>query len=279
MGSFVWLGTESGLLQVFCGLTYKPVAMGFNNYRYILKIIHSAVCNTVLVSFSDGSVLSFEDNITKYNETITQKEVSDFFYNSDRNTKIRKLVHRTQFTGDNKIHCMAGVASHVQRTFSHEIVKFADSAGGIAVTTRDSETNEPAGSPPVVSTEITYELWCGQDKGRITILDINSLRVMKTLPLMGNDLNDPTLKDLKVQFLEVSRTFDTVVSQSSSQSNHSGPDTTELSRYLWVVAYPGTKVARWNVDKRAVEEVFDTSLHSPWHDCKYSSKDLSILLA
>ena len=130
----------------------------------------------------------------------------------------------------------------------------------IAITSRDIEEDTNPNITPSLSSEITYELWCGQEKGRITILEMNTLKRMKTLPVKGNDLRNPALNDLSVNFMETVRSFELFNSDKQNASSKVWN--------VWIVVYPGTQVSRWNVDTRQIEDTFDASQHSPWHDCK-----------
>ncbi|XP_066912686.1 leucine-rich repeat serine/threonine-protein kinase 1-like isoform X2 [Clytia hemisphaerica] len=269
VGSFVWIGTEAGHIQVFCALTYKPVAFGFFNLRVILKILHSPVCGTVFVSLSDGSLHAFDDNISKYNNTIPQNDAVEIFHKADRTTVIRKLEEKQHFTSQLKIHCMAGVTSFALRRYSQEVVKFADGGGDIAVTKRDNSSPRQgkSRSPSPEAREPTLELWCGQDKGRISILEMKTLREMRTLPVTGENQNNDFNEVYNVILIETSRTYDSAINnnQGGSLKTPSSAQPME-SAHVWVVAYPGTKISRWNVDKRVLEESMDVSQHSPWHD-------------
>lgn len=265
----MWIGTEAGHIQVFCALTYKPVAFCLLGFRIILKILHSPVCGLVLVSLSDGSIYSFDDNISKYNETIPQNEVVERFHRVDRTTVIRKLVERNHLTSDIKIHCMAGVASYSIREISQET---ADVAVASPEDVDLSEARIP--TPHMTPDEPTYELWCGHDKGRITIYDIKTLREIQTLSVNDN-LADKFDETYNIQFLETSRAYDSTI--NATNNNPPIPAASNgCDKCVWVVVYPGTKVSRWNVDKRAVEASMDTVQLSPWHDCELNCFCLSV---
>jgi len=264
----VWIGTGAGHIQVFCALTYKPVAFCLLGYRVILKILHSPVCGLVLVSLSDGSIYAFDDNISKYNETIPQNEVVERFDRVDRTTVIRKLVERSHFTSDSRIHCMACVPNYAIRQKSQEI---ADNA----VTKHDNADKSGSRTPSPHTTTTTsdepmYELWCGHNKEQITIYNIKTLQLIQTLPVSDNDLAYEFNETFNIQFLETSRAYDSTINNNNNTllNPPASPSNNNRATCVWVVAYPDTKVSRWNVDNRAVERTIDAAQYSPWHDCK-----------
>ena len=257
VGSFVWIGTEKGI-KVFCALTYKPVAFGFLEFRMILKILHSPLCGTVLVSLSDGSIFAFHDNISKYNTTISQNDVINIFHNVDRTSVIRKLEEIQRYTSNFKTHCMTGVAFHASFSEKCEPEVNLDDE-----TVSNSEENNPISE----SGELTVEVWCGQDKGRILILDVKTLSVKHTLCVFQVEPPKEYNESFSVQFIETSRSFESVV--TSNSNNNKSPTPVPFDHpFMWVVVYPGTQVSRWNVKERSVECSLDITQHPPWHDCK-----------
>lgn len=274
VGSTIWLGTESGNILVFCSLTYKPLALGrLLCHRHILRMLHSPVCHCVLITRSDGCVYSYQDSVSSYTKLVPQHEVPNFFQTATQGQVIRELFPSKEYTGNTKIHCFAAVASHATRRYSQEVMTYKDAGGAIAVATRETDEEEEDSYVPSQSTEVTYELWCGQEKGCITILDLNSLKKMKMLPVKGSDLTNPALKDLNVNFMETVRTFESFSQDKRTDFIES------MSHYIWIVVYPGTQVLRWNIDKRVIEDAFDASKHSPWRDlnsAKLSKKTKSL---
>ena len=132
VGSTIWIATETGTIQVFCALTYKPLALGrLICHRYILRILHSPVCNSVLIALTDGSVYSYHDNITSYTKSISPTDVPVFFPTAPAGAVIRELIPSSNhFTGDTTIHCLAALISHRQRRYSEEVITFKNSEGG-----------------------------------------------------------------------------------------------------------------------------------------------------
>ena len=235
---------------MFCALTFKPVAFGFLKHRIILKILHSPLCGIVLVSVSDGTIYAFHDNISRYNTLVPQNDVIGFFHNVDRTTVIRKLERENRFTSNLKTHCMTGVALHPPKnSFESE----GDKNGKLL----------DEGTPLPGSKEPTVEIWCGQDKGRILILDANTLRVIHTLNVFAVDPLKDSNEAFNVQFIETTRSFQSVVNNKPSDS----PSQTDP--FVWLVVYPGTKVSRWNVRKRCLDCSLDVTQHPPWHDCEF----------
>ena len=261
VGSTIWLGTEAGIIQVFCSLQFKPLALGEKHCgRYILRLIHSTATHSVFVALDDGSVYGYHDNLSNYNEMIQENETEKYFPSSPISVSIRRLHHNKRFTGDTEMHCLVGVSSHIEKRYTEETMTFKDANG--ALTSTPVENVSIIGTPPTKTMATSYELWCGQGKGTILILDMSTLRKMSTLPVRGSDLTDPTLRGLKVTFMETSRKFDWISNECCTD------ETTIKSQYIWLVVYPGTEVARWSVDERCVENTFDASQHSPHHDCK-----------
>lgn len=258
VGSFVWVGTEGGHIQVFCALTYKPVAFGFLGVgRVILKILHSPLCGTVLVSLSDETIYAFHDNISKYNTTIPQNKVTDIFYKVDRTSVIRKLEEIERYTSNVKTHCMTGVAllpKKCEPEINPEVKPY-------------SEKQKPS-SDSSESKQPSIEIWCGQDKGQITILNANTLSVEQTFCVFKENPPNDFNEALNVQFIETSRSFESVVTSNLNKDKSTTPPVSFVHGHVWIVVYPGTQVSRWNVVERSVECCLDVKQHSPWHDCK-----------
>ena len=256
VGSFVWVGTEGGHIQVFCALTYKPVAFGYLGVgRVILKILHLPLCGTVLVSLSDESIYAFHDNISKYNTTIPQSKVTDIFYKVDRTSVIRKLEEIQRYTSNFKTHCMTGVALHKKKS---------ESDNNHEVKSDDSEEKQPSSE----SKQPTVEIWCGQDKGQITILNAKTLNVEQIFCVLKDHPPKEFNEALNVQFIETARSFESVT--TSNNNNKSPPPVSLGHDFVWVVVYPGTQVSRWNVRERCVECSLDVKQHPPWHDRKFN---------
>jgi len=261
VGSTVWLGTENGTIKVYCALTYKPLALGRLLYHsYILNMVHSPVCNAVFVTLSEGSVYCYHDNISDraiYPNNIEDDAKRNYFFSVPTGARIIKLRYNNHYSGDLAMYCVAAVPSYALRKYSQEVMKFKNSEGDIAITTRDfEEVIDHKTDNTNISSELNYELWCGQESGRITVLDLATLKRMRTLPVVGNDLASPLLTDIQVNFMEISRTYDDKRVTNENNDVNS----------IWIVPYPGTFVTRWNIDKRIVVNSFDASQHAPWHD-------------
>ena len=290
VGSTVWLGTEKGTIQVFCALTYKPLAVGrLFNHRYILRIVHSPACHCVLVALHDGSVLGYHDNISAYSHCINQQDVTYYFLTPSTSSPVRELIPNRVYPGDltnNPIHCLAAVPSRAKSSHLEDVVTFRGSNGlPIAMTTRDhieedssdeeeavpekASDNSDSESPP----SLKYELWCGQEKGIITVLDVKDLQRVKVLPVKGTEIANPSLKTLSVRYMETMRTYQTDTDTSANETEDYDLSRSENgdcapSASIWIVVYPGTCVYRWNVDQRKVESSFDATLFAPSNDCK-----------
>lgn len=253
VGSTIWLGTESGSIQVFCTLQFKPLAIGeAHRGRYILRIIHSTATHSVFVALDDGSVYGYHDNLINYSEIIPEESALRYFPFSLGSIELRKLVHNMRFTSDTEMHCLVGVSSNVRTLDTEQDI----------IDEKDDEKK-------------SYELWCGQGKGTILILDMNTLKKVSTLAVNGSFISDPSIRALKVTFMETSRTYDAVLNSTVAPDHSERETISNDTQYIWLVVYPGTEVARWNVDERCVINKYDTSLYLPQRDfnsAKASSK-------
>ena len=269
----IWVGTDTGSIKVYCTLTYKPVALGRLSYqRYILQMIHSPICNSVFVSLEDGSILCYHDNISDesiYPRSVPEHELNEYFLNVKSFPKVAELNPINDYMSDTSVHCLAAVPSFAVRKYSQAVFKFKDaSGGGIAVAVDalgDKEDSEEVTKDP---SRVNYELWCGEEKGRITVLDLKTLKKMRTLPVSGNDITNPALSLLCVSFMEISRTYEQFNNNNNNRNSNNYGDMT-LTNYIWIVVFPGSVVSRWNVSTRSIEKSFNASKHAPNHDCKY----------
>ena len=205
------------------------------------------------MSLSDESIYAFHDNISKYNTTIPQNKVTDIFYKVDRTSVIRKLEEIQRYTSNFKTHCMTGVALHEVKS-EPEIEVNAES---------NSEEKKPS---PSETEQPTVEIWCGQDKGQITILNARTLNVEETFFVFKDEPPKEFNEALNIQFIETSRSFESVV--TSNNTNRSPSPVGQ--QFVWIVVYPGTQISRWNVVDRSIECSLDIKQHPPWHDCMFN---------
>ncbi|XP_048577768.1 leucine-rich repeat serine/threonine-protein kinase 1 isoform X2 [Nematostella vectensis] len=220
VGSTVWLGTESGTLHVYCAITYRELCKGVVKCaKYILSMTHVPRCNWVLVALADGSLLAYNDNICNH-----------YYYKDDSMTPTQELLPSRGYPGNgNPIHCIASLPIMYPRI--------------------KESTNEPSSS---LADEYICEVWCGQEKGEITVLDGDELQKITTMPAEDNDSDVTLLREQSVSHLETARTF---------RSGFSSDD--PIARSVWVTLYPGTRVFRWDAQEKRVVRSVDCSLYKP----------------
>lgn len=231
VGSSVWLGTESGTLHVFCAMTCKQLCQGsIRSNRYILNMIHVPRANWVLVALADGSVLAYDDNISNHYHHSYQSE----------QTPVLELLPRRVHTGDGiPIHCMAALLLKKRKGNEPPPNTEADS----------SEDSDDRNSP---RDEYVCEVWCGKEKGRITILDGEEMQKICTKSAEDSEPDSSSQREHSVSHLETCQT---------TSSTISGDD--PVGRSVWVALFPGTRVYRWDaLDKKIVRSV-DCSQYPP----------------
>ena len=271
----IWVGTCTGNIKVYCALTYKPVALGRLSYqRYILQMIHSPIYNSVFVSLEDGSILCYHDNISDesiYPRSVPEHDLNEYFLNVKSFPKVAELNPINHYMSDTSVNCLAAVPSFAIRKYSQAVFKFKDSSGdGVAVAVDALDDKEDISEEVTKDpSKVNYELWCGEEKGRITILDLKTLKKMKTLPVSGDDITNPALSLLCVSFMEISRTYEQFNNNNNNNKTANNNGDATLTNYVWIVVFPGSVISRWNVSTRSIEKSFNASKHAPSHDCKY----------
>ena len=181
VGSTVWIGTKSGFIKVFCSMTYKPLALGrASGSSSIISILHSPVCHCVLIGLTNDSIMSYNDNVSAYIHTIPQDEVTKHFGNTKYRDPIRELIANRVHPGNsvyNPIHCLAAVPSRAKSSRIEDVVTYYGSGGEpLASSSREhSAFDDYMKERSPNESQITYELWCGVDKGLINIFDLKEL--------------------------------------------------------------------------------------------------------
>ena len=198
--------------------------------RYILNMIHVPRANWVLVALADGSVLAYDDNISNHYHHSYQSE----------QTPVLELLPRRVHTGDGiPIHCMAALLLKKRKGNEPPPNTEADS----------SEDSDDRNSP---RDEYVCEVWCGKEKGRITILDGEEMQKICTKSAEDSEPDSSSQREHSVSHLETCQT---------TSSTISGDD--PVGRSVWVALFPGTRVYRWDaLDKKIVRSV-DCSQYPP----------------
>ena len=180
VGSTIWIGMESGAIKVFCLMTYKPLGLGRSfGSGSIISIIHSPVCHCVMIGLTNDCIMSYNENISAFIHTIPHDEVVKHFGNIEY--KIKELIANKVHPGNsmyNPIHCMAAVPSRTRSEPMEDVVTYYGPKGEpLASSSRDhrSSFDEYMRENSRANSVITYELWCGVDKGLINIFDLKEV--------------------------------------------------------------------------------------------------------
>ncbi|XP_028415469.1 leucine-rich repeat serine/threonine-protein kinase 1-like isoform X2 [Dendronephthya gigantea] len=206
VGNTVWLGTDSGYIYVYCAITYKPLCQGaLVCDKYIMSMIHAPKCHCVLVALYNGNIMAFSDNVTSHNK----------FRESCDLTSPKDLSPLRTYVGSSIVHCLAVVG----------IPKGSQNEDGTA--------------------QLTYEVWCGRGKGRITVLNAETLQEKQQLAAEDCDLDNPILNNLTVTTLQTCQTYGGSINEVDA-----------LATSVWLAVYPGTCVFRYDArEKRVVNSV------------------------
>ena len=183
VGSSIWIGMETGELKVYCSMTYKPLGMGraFGSGS-IISILHSPACHCVIIGMTNDCILSYNENLSAYIHTISKDEAAKHF--GDIKHEIKELIANKVHPGSsmyNPIHCMAAVPSRVRSEPKEEQMTYYGSDGNpVARSSRDNKYafDEYMKERTRAENVITYELWCGFDKGIINIFDAKELQLV-----------------------------------------------------------------------------------------------------
>ena len=166
---------------MYCSMTYKPLGLGRAlGTGSIISMLHSPACHCVLIGMTNDCVLSYSENLSAFIHTIPQKEACEIFGNIDYS--IKELIAYKVHPGNsmyNPVHCMAAVPSRVRTEPEEDVITYYGSNGEpVACSSRERKSSfdeymkEKSNSNHVIS----YELWCGLDKGLISIFDLKELQ-------------------------------------------------------------------------------------------------------
>eukprot|EP00794_Sanderia_malayensis_P000449 gene449-1090_t len=271
VGSAVWIGTGKGAILVYCAMTYKPLALAYpSGTRSILSILHSLACHCVVIGSIDGSVMSYHDNLSNYTYNVPDADVVKYFGSGvSYNEPVKEMIHNRVFMDSmttNPIVCLAAVPSRANHSRMEDTMKFFGSGGQpIASTSRSrvDYASDDSNKSDVGPFPVRYELWCGLQRGLITILDLEDPELQKVhlMSAKEGDINNPAIKQLSVSFMETRRVFRSNYHPPCPADGVSSSENEAAS--VWIVLYPGTCVSRWNVDKRKIVANFDVSQVKP----------------
>ena len=186
--------------------------------------------NWVLVALADGSVLAYDDNI------------SNHYHHSESagQTPVHELLPNRVYTGNGiPIHCMAALLLKKPQGNEAPPVAAGDS----------SEDSDDRNSP---CDEYVCEIWCGQERGRITILDGEELQRICTKSAEDSEPDASSQREHSVSHLETCQTTGTSIS---------GDDPVVMS--VWVALFPATRVFRWDAQEKRIVRSVDCSQHPP----------------
>nr|XP_047128381.1 leucine-rich repeat serine/threonine-protein kinase 1-like isoform X2 [Hydra vulgaris] len=236
VGNKLWLGTEKSTFKVYCTSKYQLVAYGrcIKN-AFLICIYYFALKKLVVCTQSDGNVLIYSDDVHSLSRR-SSLEPADCFVHPSTNLVFLKPLN--SFSLGSPIHCICAVESYA---FRKEMLQ-----------------NDFYNSNANMNTE-KYELWCGQEKGCISILRASSLpsyKKIETLSLQGENVS--SFSNKIVICLETNQKFESDYHNKDFSKNN-------LYNYVWMVVYPGTEVKRWNVNLRTVEGVFNAKNYSEVH--------------
>lgn len=203
-----------------------------------MTMIHVPRANWVLVALADGSVLAYDDNI------------SNHYHYSDPAGKstVHELIPYRVYTGNgNRIHCMAALALKKPQASKARSPEAGDS----------SEDSDDRSSP---RDEYLCEVWCGQERGKITILDGEELRVICSKSAEDSEPDSLSQREHGVSHLETC--------QSTGVSVAGGSD--PVSSSVWVALFPGTRVFRWDAREKKIVRSVDCSQYRPKFEGNFS---------
>lgn len=197
-----------------------------------MNMIHVPRANWVLVALADGSVLAYNDNISNHYQ----------YSDPTGQAPVHELLPNRVYTGNgNRIHSMASLPlKKPQGSEPPGQKKVEDS----------SEDSDERDSP---CDEYFCEVWCGQEKGKITILDGEELQKICTISAEDSEPDSVSQRDHSVSHLETG--------QNSGISV--GGENDPVGRSVWVALYPGTRVFRWDACEKRIVRSVDCSQYRP----------------
>ena len=175
-----------------------------------MSMIHAPKCHCVLVGLFNGHIMAYSDNVYSHNK----------FRESCDLTSPKDLSPLRTYVASTHVHCACLAVVGIPK----------DSQGG-------------EGSP-----QLTYEVWCGKGKGRITVLNAETLEEKQHLAAEDCDLDNPILDNLTVTTLQTCQTYGGSIDEVDP-----------LATSVWLAVYPGTSVYRYDACKKRVVNSIDCS--------------------
>ena len=234
VGNTVWLGSEAGFILVYCAITYKLLCQGaLLSDKYIMSMIHAPKCHCVLVALYNGHIMAYSDNVYTHNK----------FRESCDLTSPKDLSPLRTYIGSSIVHCLAVVGLPWEDKLERD------------------EWEQGEGSP-----HLTYEVWCGKGKGRIAVLNAETLKEKKHLAAEDCDLDNPILDNLTVTTLQTCQTYGGNIDEVDP-----------LATSVWLAVYPGTCVYRYDAFTKRVVNSIDCLQNRPSGEGMFIYTTISVL--
>ncbi|XP_065648790.1 leucine-rich repeat serine/threonine-protein kinase 1 isoform X3 [Hydra vulgaris] len=205
VGGSMWLGTNEGSIKVYCAASLKLIAVG------ILYENESILCMEHFPMFDCVIVTCSNGTVHCFSDNL------DLYCDEKYENDLPSSVHPWT-----KIIKLFSVKSFF---FKHPIYSMA-----IVPTTCSSDE---------------FEIWCGQKKGKITILNASTMASLQVISIKKKD-SEIKLHST-VTFLETAQSYDLFTKKQDC--------------HIWIATFCGTQVEKWNVNTRQVENIFYTSQH------------------
>ena len=212
VGNTVWLGSEAGFILVYCAITYKPLCQG------------ALLCDKYIMSMIHAPkchcvlVALYNGHIMAYSDNVY---THNKFRESCDLTSPKDLSPLRTYVGNSCAHCLAVV--------------------GVP------KEEKVEGSP-----QITYEVWCGKGKGRIAVLNAETLQEKQYLAAEDCDLDNPILDNLTVTTLQTCQTYGGNIDEDDP-----------MATSVWLAVYPGTCVYRYDACTKRVVNSIDCLQNRP----------------
>ena len=165
--------------------------------------------------------------------------ISNHYRHTGGETPRHELLPSRVYTGTgNPVHCMASLLVQVHDSVVQE---------------RPSTESSSRSSPEVDG--YICEVWCGQERSEITVLDGVDLDKIKSIPFEYCDQDFPSLKEQSVSHMETCRTFSSTIDKDDV-----------VARSIWIALFPGSQVFRWDAQEKRVVTSVDCAQYKPKFD-------------
>nr|XP_047128450.1 leucine-rich repeat serine/threonine-protein kinase 1 [Hydra vulgaris] len=204
VGGSMWLGTNEGSIKVYCATTLKLIAVG--------------------IFFENESILCIE-HFPMFNRVIITCSNGAVFYFSDN------LDSYCNEKYDNDLSSSIHPCAKIVKLFPLKSFFFKHPIYSMAIV-------------PTTNSSAEFEIWCGQENGKVTILNANTMASLQIISIKKKDLETKLYST--VTFLETPQAYDLF---------------TKKQDHIWIATFRGTQVEKWNVNTRRIENIFYTSQH------------------